>query len=411
MVLKVNSERLWQSLMDMAQIGATSKGGCNRGALTDLDIEARELFAKWCQQESLTVSYDAVGNMFARFDGADASLAPLVIGSHLDTQPTGGKFDGILGVLAGLEVVRTLKEAGFRPERSIEIADWMNEEGARFAPAMMGSGVYSGMLDLEEVRAIRDSDGVLVGAELDRHGYSDCPHPSSKEIYAYLELHIEQGPALEAEEKSIGVVTGAQGIRWYDLTLTGQEAHAGPTPMSHRKDPVSLLPALIDGILELGKRDPAARATVGHLNASPGSRNVVPGQIDLSVDLRHPDEAVLSSMNQRLQQLVSDLKTLDGRIEVELHQIWHSPVVEFDKGLISTIHKGIKAYQLDHMDIISGAGHDALMLARKVPTAMIFTPCRDGISHNEAEHIELGQAADGANALLAAVQCNAHNIK
>ena len=403
MELRVNGERLWQSLMDIAKIGGTPKGGCNRQALTDLDIEARKLFASWCEQEGMSISCDAVGNMFARFDGADVELAPLVIGSHLDTQPTGGKFDGILGVLAGLEVVRSLREASIQPKRSIEIANWMNEEGARFAPAMMGSGVFSSSLGLEKVRAITDSEGVSVGSELDRHGYSSMPRPSDREMHAYLELHIEQGPILEANENAIGVVSGAQGIRWYDIIVRGEETHSGPAPMSYRSDPVTMLPALIQGILDIGNRDEVSRATIGQLKASPGSRNVVPGEVHLTVDFRHPDEEVLTSMHEDLGGLISGLRSEHQKLTVEQYLTWHSPVVAFDQGLVSAVKESTEQLGLSHQYIVSGAGHDALMVAQKVPTAMIFTPCRDGISHNEAEHIEPQQAEDGANVLLATV--------
>lgn len=403
MTLEINAARLWQNLMDMARIGGTVKGGCNRQALTDLDIKGRALFLSWCEEIGLTISYDSIGNMFARLEGEDATAAPLVIGSHLDTQPTGGKYDGVLGVLAGLEAIRTLKENGIKPGRSVEIACWMNEEGARFAPAMMGSGVYAGMLDLEETRAIQDQDGISVGQELDRHGYTGQPHPADKEIHAYLELHIEQGPLLEQEHKTIGIVTGAQGIRWYDIRVTGQEVHAGPFPMAMRRDPVAALPTLLQGVLDIGRTDEHARATIGQLHAAPGSRNVVPGQIDLTVDIRHPNEATLTGMHQDLQSLLKKVGQENVALEISSTQIWHSPVVAFDSGLIQGVRKGVERFGYSHMDIVSGAGHDALMVARKVPTTMIFIPCKDGLSHNEAEHTEPHQVAAGGNVLLTAV--------
>jgi N-carbamoyl-L-amino-acid hydrolase len=403
MAIGVNSERLWNDLMQMAEIGRTPAGGCNRQALTDLDMRGRALFQSWCEVAGLVMSADAGGNLFARLEGADPSLPPLVLGSHLDTQPTGGKFDGILGVLAALEVVRQLQERGITPRRPVEIACWMNEEGARFAPAMMGSGLYAGALDLEEIRAVTDADGVSIGAELERHGFTALPQPADKDIHAYLELHIEQGPVLEAEGADIGVVTGAQGIRWYDVVLRGAETHAGPSPMEMRRDPVTLLPDLIAGVMAIGTGDPLARATVGQIGAHPGSRNVVPGRVELSVDLRHPDEAVLTQMHQTLTDLVAGLTHPDSGLSAALNQVWHSPVVAFDPGLVSAIRQGAIALGLSHRDIVSGAGHDALMVARRAPTAMIFTPCRDGISHNEAEHIEPHQAAAGAHVLLEAV--------
>lgn len=404
MTLRINSDRLWQNLMAMAQIGPLSKGGCNRQCLSDLDEEGRDLFRKWCADLKLEMSSDAAGNLFARLPGRDNTLAPLVLGSHLDTQPTGGRFDGILGVLAGLETVQVLAEAGITPERPVEIAVWMNEEGSRFAPAMMGSGIYAGMLDLGMVRATKDAEGITVGEELDRHGYSSGPDPREKDIHAYLELHIEQGPVLEAEGKEIGVVTGAQGIRWYDLTVTGSEAHAGPTPMGLRKDPMNAVPELVEGILSIGRRDADARATIGCFNALPASRNVIPGTLNITVDLRHPSEAELTDMDATLARLLDGLRAKHPGLGFELNQIWHSPVVEFDTRLVSAIRSGAESRGYSQRDIVSGAGHDALMVARRVPTAMIFTPCRDGISHNEAEHIEPEQAAAGAEVLLGAVQ-------
>lgn len=388
--------------MQMAQIGGTAKGGCDRQALTDLDVEGRSLFATWCRELDLNISHDAIGNMFARLPGKNPALPPLVIGSHLDTQPTGGKYDGVLGVLAGLEVLQTIGEKAITPDRSLEVAVWMNEEGARFAPAMMGSGVFAGMLDLAEIRSVTDSAGISVGEALDRHGYSSGSDPTAKDMHAYLELHIEQGPVLEAQEKSVGVVTGAQGIRWYDVTLAGQEAHAGPTPMSLRRDPMELVPDLVREILEIGKIDPDARATIGQFQAHPGSRNVIPGSISLTVDLRHPNEETLSNMHDRLTGHVQGLSEICAGTSAELRQIWHSPVVEFDDDLIRSIRMGAELLGYSHLDMISGAGHDSLMVARCVPTAMIFIPCLDGISHNEAEHIEPEQAEAGANVLLCA---------
>lgn len=402
MTLTVNETRLWSRLMEMAKIGETSKGGCNRQALTDLDIKGRALFAAWCEEIDLKISYDAIGNMFARREGADDSLAPLVLGSHLDTQPTGGKYDGVLGVLAALEVVTRLHEEGITPVSPIEIANWMNEEGERFAPAMMGSGVWAGMLDLEDIRALKDSKGITVGAELDRHGYTLHSNPKQKAIGAYLELHIEQGPVLENEGKQIGIVTGAQGIRWYDVVLRGQETHAGPSPMSLRHDPTGMLAKLIEGLQKIGLHDEYARSTIGQIRSFPGSRNVVPGRIEISVDLRHPDEGIITKMDASLKALIEELGSSDGPISARFECIWHSPVVKFDDGLINAVRMGAQTHGYSHRDIVSGAGHDALMVAQQAPTAMIFIPCRDGISHNEAEHIEAEQAVAGANTLLAA---------
>ncbi len=403
MTLHINADRLWQNLMAMAEIGPLSKGGSNRQTLSDLDEAGRDLFRSWCAALDLEISFDTAGNLFARLPGTSPNLAPLVLGSHLDTQPTGGKFDGVLGVLAGLEVLQVLRENGLQPQRSVEVAVWMNEEGSRFAPAMMGSGIYAGMLDLDTVRATTDAEGITVGAELDRHGYAAGSDPQAKDIHAYLELHIEQGPVLEAEDTEIGVVTGAQGIRWYDLTVTGSEAHAGPTPMALRRDPMNSVGELIESILTIGRRDDDARATIGCFNASPGSRNVIPGSLNITIDLRHPSEAELTDMDASLAALLDALRAKHPGLGFELNQIWHSPVVEFDARLVSAIRTGAESRGYSQRDIVSGAGHDALMVARRVPTAMIFIPCRDGISHNEAEHIEPAQAAAGADVLLGAV--------
>ena len=395
--MKINSDRLWNNLMQMAVLGDTGDGGCNRQALTDLDMRGRALFTDWCKSQGLSLSYDAIGNMFARLEGANPDLPPLVIGSHLDTQPTGGKFDGVLGVLAGLEVVTRLREHDIVPARSIEVACWTNEEGARFAPAMTGSGVWAGALDLAVIRAACDPNGITLATELDRHGYSDLSVPSDKPIHAYLELHIEQGPVLEDHEAEIGVVTGAQGIRWFDLKILGDETHAGPTPMTMRRDPVWKLADVLKELQKIGTRDPQARATVGQIKTAPFSRNVVPGLIQISVDLRHPEERVLTEMCEDLSAVVTNDP------DYTLTQIWHSPVVEFDAALVTAVREGAEEFGYSHEDVISGAGHDALMIARKAPAAMIFVPCRGGISHNPAERIDAHQAEAGANVLISAV--------
>lgn len=398
MTLQINAERLWANLMEMAELGGTQNGGCNRQALTDTDIEGRMLFKKWCDEIGLTTTVYAAGNVFARRDGADNLRAPLVIGSHLDTQPTGGKFDGVLGVLAGLEILRVLEENKISTSRPVEIVSWMNEEGARFAPAMMGSGVYANVFDIDEVRAITDSNGISVGEELDRHGLSEGADPADKRIHAYLELHIEQGPILEAEDVTIGVVTGAQAIRWYELTVIGDEAHAGPLPMNMRKDPMKAVSKIIDVVLKIGESDPNSRSTIGQLEARPGSRNVIPGSVYMSVDLRNPDEDKLASMDKEFQKRLESIGAQLPHLTIEAKQIWHSPVVKFDPALVASVRKGAQVHGFCHRDIISGAGHDALYVARRAPTTMIFIPCRDGISHNEREH-----CSAGANVLLTAV--------
>lgn len=357
----------------------------------------------WCRDLGLSLTVDAAGNLFARRAGKDETLPPLVIGSHLDTQPTGGKFDGILGVLAGLEIMRVLHENAIETNRPIEIVSWMNEEGARFAPAMMGAGVYAEVFDLTSVRQIQDAEGISVGEELDRHGFSKGADPRDKMMHAYLELHIEQGPVLEAEDVTIGVVTGAQAIRWYEVTIVGDEAHAGPTPMHLRKDPMKALPDLVNAVLDIGETDADSRGTIGQLEARPGSRNVIPGSLYLSVDLRNPDEEILSDMDAVFQQKLADIRAAFPHLQIQTEQIWHSPVVRFDEALIDRVRRGASAHGFSARDIISGAGHDALYVARKVPTTMIFVPCRDGISHNAREYASPEHCAAGANVLLSAV--------
>ncbi len=403
MTIQINADRLWASLMEMAQIGGTEKGGCNRQALTDTDFAGRMLFRQWCEDLDLKVTVDAAGNMFARYEGTDTSLPPLVIGSHLDTQATGGKFDGVLGVLAALEVIRVLHENGLTPQRPVEVVSWMNEEGARFTPPMMGSGVYAGVFTLDEARGRTDDDGVTVGEELDRLGLSVGPAPMDKEIYKYLELHIEQGPVLEAEDKVIGVVTGAQAMRWYEVTVHGQEAHAGPTPMALRKDPMKAVTQIIDQVLEIGASRPDSCGTVGRLQASPGSVNVIPANVYMSVDLRNPNEETLTQMDQEFRAALEDIRAALPHLDIVCDQIWHSPCVVFDPALINSVRDSAQARGYSHRDIVSGAGHDALYVARRVPTSMIFIPCRDGISHNEAEHSEPEHCAAGADVLLGAI--------
>jgi len=396
----INGERVWDALMQMASIGATAKGGCKRLALSDEDQAGRELFLRWCREAGYDIQHDAVGNLFVRRTGEDNSLDPVVMGSHLDTQPSGGKFDGIVGVLAALEVLRSLDDQRRPTRRPIEIAVWTNEEGARFQPAMMGSGVYSGALVFEDVLNTEDDHGVSVAAELKRLGYTGASVPHDKRIHGYLELHIEQGPILEAENKSIGVVTGGQAIRWYDLTVTGEEAHAGPTPMELRKDPLAAVTRIMGLVFETGSRDPAARATIGQLQAFPGSRNVIPGRVFLTIDLRHPVEEVLLEMDRKLRNGIAEIANILPGLSIDLKETWHSAVVRFSSELVASVRASTKELGYSFNEMISGAGHDAFNVSRKAPTAMIFIPCRDGISHNEREYAEPEHVAAGTNVLL-----------
>jgi N-carbamoyl-L-amino-acid hydrolase len=399
--LSVNGERLWDSLMAMAQIGATPRGGVCRLALTELDRDARDLFRRWCEQAGCEVRVDPMGNMFARRPGSDPSRAPVCTGSHLDTQPTGGRFDGIYGVLAGLEVVRALNDGEIQTEAPIEVSVWTNEEGSRFAPAMVGSGVFAGVFDLDYGHSRTDLDGISLGDALAAIGY-DGRAPLGHAMEAFFEVHIEQGPILEAEEKTVGVVTGVQGIRWYDIVLTGAECHAGPTPMSHRRDALERATRLAQDIYAIATgRAPHARATIGEFRIHPGSRNTVPGRVELSVDLRHPDAEVLDGMHADLEGLCRSPG--DGGVDIALDAIWYSPPVRFDAGCVQAVRAATQACGYSHMEVVSGAGHDAVYVSRRSPTAMIFIPCEDGISHNEVENVSSADVEAGANVLLHAM--------
>ncbi len=399
--LRVDGGRLWESLMEMARIGATSRGGVRRLALTEEDRAARELFGSWCAQERCEVSVDRIGNLFARRQGRDPARPPVVIGSHLDSQPTGGRFDGVVGVLAGLEVVRRLNELSIATQAPLEVAVWTNEEGARFAPAMLGSGAFAGVFDLEDALGRTDAEGTSVAEALDRIGYAGPSAVGGRRIGAHLELHIEQGPVLEQESVSIGVVTGVQGIRWYDLELEGAEAHAGPTPMHLRRDPVPVAARALSEVFEIARRrGPAARATVGQIFSEPSSRNTVPRQVRASVDFRHPEASVLDEMEAELRALSQAQG--DGGVRSRLTPVWASEPVSFDPGCVSAVRGAADRLGHSHLDIVSGAGHDSVYLARVAPTAMIFVPCEDGVSHNEAENARKEDIAAGTDVLLGA---------
>jgi N-carbamoyl-L-amino-acid hydrolase len=401
--LPVNSDRLWASLMEMAKIGATEKGGNCRLTLTDLDRQARDLFVSWCEAAGCTVTVDAVGNLFARRPGRDAGRTPVMMGSHLDTQPTGGRFDGVLGVLAGLEVVRTLNDHGIETEAPIEVACWTNEEGSRFSPAMMGSGVFAGTFTLEDIYAKEDVDGATFGDELKRIGYAGPETPGDHNVGAYFELHIEQGPILEAEEKTIGVVTAAQGQRWYEITVTGTESHAGPTPMPRRKDALVAASRIVQEVNRIGHAHPPnACATVGHMLVHPNSRNVIPGRVFMTVDFRHPVDETLSTMDTELKDFCNGVAEADG-VEVDVVDFWYFPPTPFDAECVEAVRAGAERAGYSHRDIVSGAGHDAVYVAGLAPTGMIFVPCEDGISHNEIENATPADCAAGCQVLLHAV--------
>ena len=408
--MRIDADRLWDSLMRMAQIGATGKGGVNRQTLTDLDREARDLFVSWCREAGCGIRIDATGNIFASRAGRRPGHRAVMAGSHLDTQPAGGKFDGACGVLSGLEVVRTLNDLDLVTERPIEVVVWTNEEGCRFAPSMMGSGVFAGQFHARTVAATTDAHGRSFGAELGRIGYRGADRVSMDEIAAYFELHIEQGPVLEQEGKTIGVVTGAQGQRWFDLAITGQEAHAGPTPMRTRRDALLGAARIVEAVNRIGRDHlPGACATVGQLDVHPNSRNTIPGQVSLTVDLRHPEEERLSSMRSALEAEAAAICSAAG-LHLGLEEIWHQSPLRFDAGCIDAVRRAAATVGCDAMQIVSGAGHDACHIGERAPTAMIFIPCAGGISHNEMEHATKEDCAAGCNVLLHAVTERANSL-
>jgi N-carbamoyl-L-amino-acid hydrolase len=401
--LRINAERLWSSLMEMAKIGATARGGCNRQALTDEDKAGRDLFRHWGSAAGCTVKVDEMGNIFLRREGLQPEAEPVLIGSHLDTQPTGGKFDGVYGVLAGLEIVKTLSDHDLRMKRPIEVASWTNEEGCRFAPAMLGSGVVAGAYDIDYAYSRTDKSGCRFGDELKRIGYQGDVPAKARPFRAIFEAHIEQGPILERDGTTIGVVSGIQGAYWLDVTLEGVACHAGPTPMETRRDPWRAACPIIEGAFELARaRGPWGRATIGDFKILPGSRNTVPERLIISVDLRHPDADVLDRMVAAFRDLVA-VQASTHRITECIDVIWHMPPTSFDPQLIELIDAAGGELGLKRSRLVSGAGHDSLHTARYAPTAMIFVPCADGLSHNEMEDVSPSDLAAGANVLLKAV--------
>lgn len=400
--LSVNSDRLWDTIVETAAIGATPKGGICRLALSEEDRQVRDWFHAACTAAGCTVAVDALGNMFARRAGRDATLPPIAIGSHLDTQPTGGKYDGIIGVLAGLEVLRSLDDAGYQTNAPIELINWTNEEGARFAPAMLASGVFAGVFTADYAYGRQDRAGVSFGAALDGIGYRGTA-PIGHALSAHFELHIEQGPILEAEGRTIGVVTGVQSIRWYEATLVGMDGHAGATPMRLRRDALLGAARMIAAVNKVAMAHaPDAVGTVGMIESRPNSRNVVPGEVFFTIDLRHPDDAVVAAMDREMREAVADIAAADG-LELSLTQTWESPAVHFDAGCVAAVRQAAEDLGYASRDLVSGAGHDSAYIARVAPTTMIFVPCAGGLSHNEAESAAQADVAAGANVLLRAV--------
>lgn len=402
-LLKINGQRLWDSLMEMARIGATERGGCNRQALTDLDKEARDLYIEWAEAAGCTVRIDTMGNIFARRAGKDNDLPVVMTGSHIDTQPTGGKFDGVYGVLAGLEVIRSLNDHDIETIAPIEASIWTNEEGARFSPAMIGSGVWSGEFDLDYGHSRRDKQDNTIGGELERIGYLGETPCEPHAVKGFFEVHIEQGPILEDEGLQIGVLNGVQGMNWYDLTITGQPVHAGPTPMESRQDPFMGLHKIIDRLYAMTTEfAPWSRVTFGDIKAIPGARNTVPEHLVLAVDLRHPDQSTLKEMDRRFRD-IAEQECEKLKLTAEIHDEWQSPAVKFNENCIEAVRQSTRSLGYSHKEMFSGAGHDSVYISRVVPTSMIFIPCEKGISHNEAENAEPGDIEAGCNVLINAM--------
>jgi N-carbamoyl-L-amino-acid hydrolase len=407
---RIDGPRLWDSLMAMAEIGATPKGGVKRLTLTEVDRAGRDRFAQWCQQAGLIVRMDEMGNMFARRPGRDPKRKPVLFGSHLDSQPTGGKFDGALGVIAGLEVMRTLQELNIETEAPLELINWTDEEGSRFGHSLMGSGVWSGVYDQATTYALRDTEGVSVIEALEGIGYKG-EHPARPfEADSYFELHIEQGPILEREGKRIGIVTGGQAQVWYEAVLTGQDSHAGTTPPSARRDALlgaARIVTLVDGMMRARGED--GRGTVGRLQVFPNSCNVVPGEVRFSVEFRHPSgdeiEVLAADFPAQARAFAEELG-----LALELRELFRIPAQPFDPDCVGLVRDAAARLGLPAREIISGAGHDAVYVARCVPTAMIFIPCKDGLSHNEAESILPEEAADGCQVLFEAILARANRL-
>lgn len=401
--LRINSDRLWDSLMDMAKIGPGVAGGNNRQTLTDEDAEGRRVFQLWCEAEGMTMGLDKLGNMFAHRQGTDPTLPPVMVGSHLDTQPTGGKYDGVLGVLAGLEIIRTLNDTGIKTKHPIEVVNWTNEEGARFSPPMMASSVFAGMYTTEWVYDREDADGKTVGGELARIGWVGDEDVGSRKMAAFFELHIEQGPILENENVDVGVVTHGQGLNWLQVTLTGKSSHTGSTPMPNRINAglgMARITQLVDEIAL--SHAPLAVGAVGHCDVYPNSRNIIPGKAVFTIDFRHPSQDVIDDMEQRLREGAQKIVDEIG-LTMEIEQVGQFDPVTFDEGCVSAVRRAAERLGYAHRDIISGAGHDACLINRVAPTAMVMCPCVDGLSHNEAEEISKEWATAGTDVLFHAV--------
>lgn len=398
--IRINSARLWDSLMDMALVGPGVAGGCNRQTLTDADGEGRHLFRRWCEAAGMTMGVDTMGNMFATRPGTDLDALPVYMGSHLDTQPTGGKYDGVLGVLGALEVVRSMNDLGIKTRHPVVVTNWTNEEGARFAPAMLASGVFAGIHTEDYAKGRRDLEGKVFGEELRRIGWEGSEPVGARKMHAMIELHIEQGPILEAEGRAIGVVTHGQGLWWLEITLTGKDAHTGSTPMNMRVNAGLGMARITERVHQIAMaHQPNAVGAVGQVKVFPNSRNVIPGRVVFTVDIRSPEQGKLDAMKAEVIRAAHAVSRELG-LGCEIEEVGHFDPVTFDAGLVKTVRQAAEKLGLSHMDIVSGAGHDACWINRVAPTVMIMCPCVDGLSHNEAEEITPEWAAAGTDVML-----------
>ena len=409
--LKINGDRLWDSLMEMAKIGPGVAGGNNRQTVTDEDSEGRHLFQSWCAAAGMTMGLDQMGNMFARREGTDVDALPVYVGSHLDTQPTGGKYDGVLGVLGGLEIVRTLNDLNIQTKHPIVVTNFTNEEGTRYAPALLSSGVFAGIHTQEWAYEREDANGLKFGAELERIGWKGDEEVGARKMHAFFELHIEQGPILEAEAMEVGVVTHGQGLSWTQVTITGRESHTGSTPMPMRKNAGLGMARVLELVDEIAwSHKPHAVGAAGHIDVYPNSRNVIPGKAVFTIDFRSPELAIIEDMNARLRRGGQKICDEMG-LEVTFEKVGGFDPVEFDAGCVSAVRNAAERLGYSHRDLISGAGHDACLINRVAPTAMVMCPCVDGLSHNEAEEISKDWAVAGTDVLLHAVLETAEIIR
>ncbi|PRD41646.1 Zn-dependent hydrolase [Phyllobacterium phragmitis] len=398
--LRINGDRLWEGLMEMAKIGPGLRGGNNRQTLTDADAAGRSLFQTWCEAAGMTIGVDKMGTMFATRPGTDPNALPVYVGSHLDTQPTGGKYDGVLGVLSGLEIVRTLNDLGIKTKHPIVVTNWTNEEGARFAPAMLASGVFAGVHTLDYAYARTDPEGKTFGDELKRIGWVGDEEVGARKMHAYLEYHIEQGPILEAESKQIGVVTHCQGLWWLEVTLTGKEAHTGSTPMNLRVNAGLAMARILEMVQAVAmENQPGAVGGVGQMFFSPNSRNVLPGKVVFTIDIRTPDQAKLDRMRAKIEAEAPAIAEVLG-VGCSIEAVGHFDPITFDPVLVGRVRDAAERLGYSYMDLISGAGHDACWAARVAPATMVMCPCVDGLSHNEDEEISKEWAAAGADVLF-----------